>query len=178
MAVALALFLVLPASAQDDNQAHDNTAFIAAYTSDFNGASKKLTDLAGAMPAAKYGWRPAAGIRSVGEAYMHVAAANFRLALALGVPIPEGMRQDAEKTIMAKNKVIAALKKSQEHVRKALEMVMNEDLSVKVNAFGRMFTRYQILMIISGTCHQHLGQSIAYARSNGIAPPWSRGGGH
>ena len=80
MVVALALFLVLPASAQDhdhaEGQAHDNTAFLENYTKDFDGASKKLTDLAGAMPADMYGWQPAEGIRSVSEVYMHVALAR------------------------------------------------------------------------------------------------------
>ncbi len=176
MVVALALFLVLPASAQDDDQAPDNTAFVENYTNDFNEASEKLTDLAEAMSADMYGWRPAEGIRSVSEVYMHVAAANYFLASALGVPVPEGIGQDSEKTITAKDDVIAALKTSQEHVHQALEMVMNEDLSGEVQAFGQTFTRYRVLMIISGHSHEHLGQSIAYGRSNNITPPWSGGG--
>ena len=184
MVVALALFLVLPASAQDhehaeghdEGQAHDNTAFIENYTSDFDGASKKLTDLAGAMPADMYGWRPAEGIRSVSEVYMHVAGANFELASALGVAMPTDVPENLEKDVTDKEQVLEILKKSQEHVHEALEMVMNEDLSGEVNAFGRSFTRYQVLMIISGHCHEHLGQSIAYARSNNVTPPWSEGG--
>ncbi len=172
MVVALALFLVLPASAQDN----DNTAFIENYTSDFDGASKKLTDLAGAMPADIYGWRPAEGIRSVSEVYMHVAGANFGLASALGVAMPTDVPENLEKEVTDKAQVLEILMKSLEHVHMALEMVMNEDLSGEVSAFGRSFTRYQVLMIISGHCHEHLGQSIAYGRSNGIAPPWSGGG--
>ncbi len=181
MVVALALFLVLPASAQDhdhaeghdEGQAHDNTAFIENYTKDFDDASEKLTDLAEAMPADMYGWQPAEGIRTVSEVYMHVAGANYFLASALGVPVPEGIGQDSEKTITAKDDVIAALKTSQEHVHQALEMVVNEDLSGEVQAFGQTFTRYRVLMIISGHSHEHLGQSIAYARMNRVVPPWS-----
>ena len=178
--VALALFLVLPASAQDhdhgEGQAHDNTAFIENYTNDFDGASKKLTDLAGAMPADMYGWRPAEGIRSVSEVYMHVAGANFALASALGVAMPTDVPENLEQEVTDKEQVLEILKKSQEHVHEALEMVMNEDLSGEVNAFGQEFTRYQVLMIISGHCHEHLGQSIAYGRSNNVTPPWSGGG--
>ncbi len=181
MVVALALFLVLPASAQDhdhgEGQAHDNTAFIENYTSDFDGASKKLTDLAGAMPADMYGWRPAEGIRSVSEVYMHVAGANFGLASALGVAMPTDVPENLEKDVTDKEQVLEILKKSQEHVHQALEMVKNEDLSGEVNGFGHSFTRYQVLMIISGHCHEHLGQSIAYGRSNNVTPPWSGGGG-
>ncbi len=180
MVVVLALFLVLPASAQDhdhdEGQAHDNTAFIENYTSDFNEASKKLTDLAGAMPADMYGWRPAEGIRSVSQVYMHVAGANFGLASALGVAMPTDVPENLEQDVTDKEQVLEILKKSQEHVHEALEMVMNEDLGGEVSAFGRSFTRYQVLMIISGHCHEHLGQSIAYGRSNNVTPPWSGGG--
>lgn len=174
MVVALALFMVLPASAQEQ----DNSTFLENYTGDFNGASKKLTDLAEATPADKFGWRPADGIRSVSEVYMHVAGANFALASALGVAMPDDVNpQNLEQEVTEKDQVIEVLQTSQEQIRKALEMVMNEDLGGMVQAFGREWTRYQVLMIISGHSHEHLGQSIAYARSNDIVPPWSGGGG-
>ena len=176
MVVALALFLVLPASAQDDDQAPDNTAFIENYTNDFNEASEKLTDLAEAMPADMYGWQPAEGIRSVSEVYMHVAGANFGLASALGVAMPTDVPENLEQDVTDKEQVLEILKKSLEHVHMALEMVKNEDLSGEVQAFGQTFTRYRVLMIISGHSHEHLGQSIAYGRSNNITPPWSGGG--
>ena len=173
MVVVLALFLVLPASAQDD----DNTAFIENYTKDFDGASKKLTDLAGAMPADMYGWRPAEGIRSVSEVYMHVADANFGLASALGVDMPTDVPENLEQDVTDKEQVLEILKKSLEHVHSALEMVMHEDLGGEVQAFSQTFTRYGVLMIISGHSHEHLGQPIAYGRSNNVTPPWSGGGG-
>ena len=172
MIAALALFVALPASAQD------NSAFLENYTGDFDGASTKLADLAEATPSDKFGWRPAEGIRSIGEVYMHVAAANYALSSALGVAVPDGVSpQSLEADITEKMEVVEVLKASQEQVHKALEMVMNEDLTGKVQAFGQEFTRYQVLMILSGHSHEHLGQSIAYARSNGIAPPWSGDGG-
>ena len=182
MVVALALFVVLPVTAQDhdaghdEGQGHDNSAFLENYTGDFNQASKKLADLAEATPADKFGWRPADGIRSISEVYMHVAGANFALAGALGVAMPDDAPQNLEQEVTEKEQVIEVLKVSQDKVREALEMVMNEDLSGTVQAFGREWTRYQVLMIISGHSHEHLGQSIAYARSNNIAPPWSGGG--
>ena len=174
MVIVLALFMVLPATAQE----HDNSAFIENYTGDFDGASKKLADLAEAIPADMFGWRPAEGIRSISEVYMHVAGANYALASALGVAMPDGVNlHSLEQEVTEKEQVVEVLQASQQHVRQALEMVMNEDLSGSVQAFGREWTRYQVLMIISGHSHEHLGQSIAYARSNDIAPPWSSGGG-
>ena len=172
MVAALALFMALPASAQD------NSAFLENYTGDFEGASKKLADLAEATPANMYGWRPAVGIRSISEVYMHVAGANFALASALGVAMPDDVSpMTLEQDVTEKEQVIEVLMASQAKVREALEMVMNEDLSDMVQAFGRDFSRYQVLMIISGHSHEHLGQSIAYARSVNVVPPWSGGGG-
>lgn len=171
--LAVTLLLALPVSAQD----HDNSAYLENYTSDFNGASKKLADLAGATPADLFGWRPADGIRSVSEVYMHVAAANFALASSLGVAMPADGPQNLEKDVMDKAQVVEVLKTSQDHVRQALEAIMHEDLMGKVTAFGSSMSRYQVLMILSGHSHEHLGQSIAYARSNNVAPPWSGGGG-
>ncbi len=171
MIAALAFFMALPASAQD------NSAFLENYTGDFDGASKKLADLAEATPANMYGWRPAVEIRSVSEVYMHVAAANFALSSALGASMPDGVSpMTLEQDVTEKEKVIEVLKASQDKVREALEMVMNADLTGTVQAFGRDWTRYQVLMIISGHSHEHLGQSIAYARSVNVVPPWSDGG--
>lgn len=173
MVIVFALFMVLPANAQE----HDNSTFIENYTSDFDGASKKLADLAEAIPADMFGWRPAEGIRSVSEVYMHVAGANYALASALGVAMPDDVNvQSLEQDVTEKEQVVEVLQASQGHVRQALEVVMNEDLGGMVQAFGREWTRYQVLMIISGHSHEHLGQSIAYARSNNIAPPWSGDG--
>ena len=171
MIAALALFVALPASAQD------NSAFLENFTGDFDGASKKLADLAEATPDNMYAWPPAVGIRSVSEVYMHVAAANFALSSALGAAMPDGVNpMSLEQEVTEKDKVIEVLKASQDKVREALEMVMNADLTETVQAFGREWTRYQVLMIISGHSHEHLGQSIAYARSVNVAPPWSGGG--
>ena len=37
-------------------------------------------------PAAKYAWRPVEGVRSIGEVYTHMVAANFRSGLLAGDP--------------------------------------------------------------------------------------------
>ena len=167
--LAVALFLTLPATAQE----HDNSAYLANLLEDFNGSSSKLSDLAGAIPDDMYAWRPAEGVRSVSQVFVHVAQANFGLSSALGVAMPTDGPADPEMNVTAKDDVLALLTASQDHVRMAIEMVANEDLSGEIQAFGRDFTRYGVLMILAGHSHEHLGQSIAYARSNGIAPPWS-----
>lgn len=146
------------------------------FAADFDGVSKKLNDLAGAFPDGHYEWRPAEGIRSVSESIVHVAGANFFLAQALGVPMPEDFSRDAEQTVTAKKDVMALLETSQEHVRKALEKSKDTELGKEIELFGGKRTVRGVFMIIAGHNHEHLGQLIAYARSTDVVPPWSAGG--
>lgn len=168
--IALALCIALPASAQE----HDNSAYLASFKDDFNGSSQKLADLAGAFSAEMYAWRPADGVRSVSEVYVHVAQANFGLASALGAEMPADWPEDAEKAITSKDDVMMWLEKSQKHVHDMLDMAGTMDLGGTIQFYGNDMSRFHILAIIAGHSHEHLGQAIAYARSNGVAPPWSQ----
>ncbi len=174
IAVLLALCLVIPAAAQDKEPVHNNKNFLDSYTKDFEFVSKKLIDLADGTPSEKFAWRPAEGIRSISEVYMHVAGANYGLSSVLGAGMPDRDPRTLEKEVTGKEDVIKVLKESQEMVKKAVEMGVHMDLTEEVEAFGRKFTRYEVYLILSGHSHEHLGQSIAYARSNGIVPPWSQ----
>ena len=44
------------------------------FLADLDTLQSKFVALAQAFPADKYSWRPAPGVRSVGEAFMHVAS--------------------------------------------------------------------------------------------------------
>ena len=136
-------------------------------------ASKELVSLAEAMPAEKYSWRPAPGVRSVSEVYMHVALANYYLTSFTGVKMPEGIDREMETKVTDKAKVVEALKKSIDHLRTAITNTPDADLDQKVKAFGRDLSKRGVFLIALGHLHEHLGQSIAYARSNGVTPPWS-----
>lgn len=149
--------------------------YLSDFTADFDAVSQKLVDLAEAVPAESYSWQPAEGIRSVSEVYMHIAIANYFLASIFDVPPPEGFSPDLEKTTTAKADVIAALKESQEHVKKATMNAAEMNLEEQREVFGAMRSLRAVFMIIASHSHEHLGQSIAYARSNDITPPWSAG---
>jgi uncharacterized damage-inducible protein DinB len=136
---------------------------------------KKLVSLAEAMPAEKFSWRPAEGVRSVSEVYVHVAVGNYMLPSLLGTKRPENTGLDMEKRITEKDRVIAGLKASFDHARKAVEAVPDSDLDKSVKFFGQDKTERQMLIRMLNHAHEHLGQSIAYARMNGVAPPWSEG---
>jgi uncharacterized damage-inducible protein DinB len=136
---------------------------------------KKLAALAEAIPQDKYGWRPGPGVRSVSEVYMHIAGGNYLLSSFLGAKMPEGFTRDMEKTVTEKAKVIEAVKKSFDHARKAVEATPDSDLDKKVKVFGQELSERMMLIALVSHGHEHLGQSIAYARTNGVAPPWSEG---
>lgn len=141
-------------------------------------AQEKLLALANAMPAEKYGWRPGEGVRSVGEVFNHVASANYFFPTLWGGKVPAGVNpQTLEKEMSGdKAKTVDTLQKSFDNVRQAILAVPEADLNRKIKLFGQEGTVRDAMMVVVTHGHEHLGQSIAYARSNGVVPPWSRPG--
>jgi uncharacterized damage-inducible protein DinB len=130
--------------------------------------------LAEAMPAEKYAWRPAEGVRSVGEVYAHIVSANYGIARALGTAPPAGLDFKAIPALAAdKAKLIQALKDSFAHFRGAIIALSDADADKPQKIFGRQTTLRGSIIMITGHMGEHLGQSIAYARVNGIVPPWT-----
>jgi uncharacterized damage-inducible protein DinB len=141
-------------------------------------AEKKLLALAEATPADKFAWRPAQGVRTTGEVFLHVAGGNYFLPTFWGVKPPEGLDlRGIEKDAADKTKVIAAMKKSFDHARQAILSAPEAEMERNVKLFGRDATMREAFLMIPIHAHEHLGQSIAYARMSGITPPWSQGGG-
>jgi uncharacterized damage-inducible protein DinB len=138
-------------------------------------AQKKVLTLADAVPADKYSWRPAPGVRSVGEVYMHLASANYFFPTLWGVKPPADVDvAGLEKQGGDKAKVTAALQQSFAYVRHVVDTTSDADLDRSVNMFGHPGTVRETLFVMANHIHEHLGQSIAYARSNGVVPPWSQ----
>jgi len=153
--------------------AADAAATKAEVLANLADANKKIISLAEAMPADSYGWRPMEGVRSVSETYMHIAGANYYFGGQIKAPKPEGVDPSSlEKTMTKKADCIAALKASITYVTKALENV--DDLNAPMKVFGRDSTQFGLALIVVAHAHEHLGQSIAYARSNKVVPPWSK----
>lgn len=138
-------------------------------------AATKLARLAEAIPQEKYTWRPGEGVRSISEVFLHVAGGNFNIPRRLGTPPPEGFNPRGYDTSTSdKAKVIESLKQSFEHARQAYLKVVDADLEKTAPWFGgREATYREIMFFLATHQHEHLGQSIAYARMNGITPPWT-----
>lgn len=145
--------------------------FHAEFFANLDEVQEKILVLAEATPADKFSWRPAPGVRSTSEVYMHVAGGNYFLATFLGADAPR-TNGDLEKRITRKADVVAELRKSFDHLRAAANATT--DLEQPVRLFGRQTTARGVLVTILTHHHEHLGQSIAYARMAGVVPPWSR----
>jgi uncharacterized damage-inducible protein DinB len=134
----------------------------------------KFTRLAEAIPAEKYTWRPSPDVRSFAEVFLHVSAANFNLYKLVGTPPPAGFDvKGFEKSTTDKAKVIATLKDSFAHAKKAITAMPDANLEKSLDWFGGKNTQRGILLFIVRHGAEHLGQSIAYARFVGITPPWT-----
>jgi len=137
--------------------------------------SDKVAQLAEAIPAEKYDWRPGEGVRSVKECILHLTSANYYMSSLLGSPIPEGIdTRDLEKSDITKEETISAYKKSVEHIQNAIKNLKSADFDTEVEFFGMKGTKRQVIFIAGDHVAEHLGQLIAYARVNGIVPPWSQ----
>ena len=150
------------------------SGFRAEFLEEINYYEQRYTRLAEAMPAENYTWRPAEGVRSVGEVFTHIIAANYGVARALGTAPPAGFDFKAIAALSAdKPKVLQALKDSFAHFRIAIVALNEGDADKPQKMFGRQSTLRGSFTMITGHFGEHLGQSIAYARMNGIVPPWT-----
>jgi uncharacterized damage-inducible protein DinB len=142
----------------------------AAFGKDAGTLSDKFTGLARVM-AGKYDWKPGQGVRSVGDVFNLIVKENSMLVGVLS-GTPNTGAQPAPITEPAK--LQEALKDSYVNLQKTITGLSDGELQVPVKLFGRDMTKQGALMLILADQHEHLGQSIAYARSNGVAPPWSK----
>jgi uncharacterized damage-inducible protein DinB len=144
------------------------------YDGEWKHVSQQLVALAEATPADKFAWRPAAGVRSTSEVYIHIVDANFYLLSVTGPKMPADLDEDAGNKITSKPEVIAWLKRSLEAVNKAHLAETPRDLERKVRIEDREATVDGIYLRILIHANEHMGQLIGYARMTGVVPPWSK----
>jgi uncharacterized damage-inducible protein DinB len=174
---ALVLACAVPAAAQSAG------SVTADLLSDVTETEKKFVDLAKAIPAEKYDWRPGAGVRSIGEVFRHVASDNYLIPAALGFAADPatGIKGEDYKTAMAfeakkstKEATIADLEKSFANLKKSMQATPDSKLGAPVKMFGQPFTMQRAWVLGTTHLHEHLGQLIAYARTNNVKPPWTQ----
>ena len=151
------------------------SAFRASLLKSYDDATGKILQLAEAIPADNYGWRPMEGVNSVQEALVHVTEANLGLGGMLGGTPPAGLdRKTVGASMKTKAEAIAVTKQGITFIHDLLATMPVEGLTAEMNFFGGKATKVRVAMIAADHAHEHLGQLIAYARSNHVTPPWSK----
>lgn len=171
--VAAGLWSTLAGDAEAQVAPRD-TGFQAEYLAELTVAEDHLVRLAEAIPERLYSWRPAPAVRSVSEVLLHVAGSNFNLPRVLGITPAEGMvGADYDRSTVAKAEVVAALRESFRYLRAAIEKLTVADADKRIPWFDGENTFRGVLYFMTRHTGEHTGQLIAYARSNGIVPPWT-----
>jgi hypothetical protein len=167
-----------PAHAQEMMPKDSAAAVKASFVADLETLRGKFVGLAEAFPQDKYAWRPMDGVRSVSEVLMLAAMEGYAFIPNSfgGKPADLGGREEAAKlrTLSDKAQVIDHLNKGFAYAKQQLEALDPAALTGKRKVMGRDMSVTDTALAIGGDLHEHLGQLIAYARTNHIVPPWSK----
>jgi uncharacterized damage-inducible protein DinB len=173
----LVLVLILPLGAQT------REGVMGEFMHDVKGVEEKIVGLAKALPESAYAWRPSKGVRSTGEVLMHVASDNYFLPAVMGITPPASTGINGkdykttevfEKRTLSRDQIIAELEKSFAFVQTSMAGMPDAKLNTPLDAFGQKTTNRGLWLSTTTHLHEHLGQLIAYARSNNVTPPWSK----
>lgn len=173
----LALCLTLTSAAQNSDPV-DHTApsydMKAQALVDLARVQKKFVDLANALPADKLTWRPSPDSRSFAELFLHVAGERYQILGIMGsVPPASFDGKTFEKSTTDKARLVDELNKSWEFAKKEINNMTNADFARMIPKLGPQANAGDVVYILVIDAHEHLGQAVAYARQNGIVPPWT-----
>lgn len=140
----------------------------------------EIMQLAKAVPEEKYGWQPGPGVRTFQQVFLHIAYGNHLILNIAEDAEPDDVKKIEDENAkieagpISKEKTIAALTETFAEIHKYLDEVRAAQLSRDMEFFGQKTSRRGILVWLDTHMGEHLGQAIAYARMNGIVPPWSK----
>ena len=141
---------------------------------DLERVQKKIVDLAQALPNEKFTWRPTADSRSFAEVFLHVAGERYGILGLRGTPVPAGVDlKTLEKSTTDKTQILAELNKSWEFTKSTINGMTNADFAKLLPKLGPQANEGDVVYILVADAHEHLGQAVAYARENGVTPPWT-----
>jgi len=175
----LLLTLAVPAPQISAQSAPPN--FVDEFMGQFEASAEKMVALAEAMPADKYAWQPDEGVMSIVLVYMHIANYNYMypdqmLGIAADSYAAPGADTDYstwETAVTEKQQAVQILSQSMDHVREVVRNMTAADLEEPAVLYGRDVAKWAVLLQLVTHMNEHVGQSIAYARMNGIVPPWA-----
>ena len=141
---------------------------------DLQGVNKKCVDLAQALPTDKLTWRPSPDTRSFAEVFLHVAGERYTILGMMGAAPPAGFKaREFEKSTTEKDRIVEDLNQSWDFASKTINSMSNADYAKLLPKLGPQANEGDVIYILVADAHEHLGQLVAYARQNGIVPPWT-----
>src|SRR5215469_5387371 len=166
------------AHAQTPDKSTDSTApsydMKAQALLDLQAVNKKCVDLAQALPIDKFTWRPSPDTRSFAEVFLHVAGERYAILSMMGATPPAGFKaREFEKSTTEKDRIVEDLNQSWDFASKTINGMSNADFAKLLPKLGPQANEGDVVYILVADAHEHLGQLIAYARQNGIVPPWT-----
>lgn len=175
---ALALVALLAPGAAPAAAQSSVTDYRDEFLAHFERSSAKVARLAEAMPQELYTWAPGPGVMSVARVYAHIARYNYLyLDGSLGIEAPDGVDLATLEDEMAaradREEIRGLLDRSIEHVRTHVAALTEEELAGATRLYGREVAGWAVLFQLLAHLNEHVGQSVAYARMNGVVPPWS-----
>lgn len=145
------------------------------FAGQYDRSSQKVAMLSQEIPAELYAWSPGEGVMSIGRVYAHIARYNYLyLEESLGIDAPPGVDWQNFESITDKATIVELLEESIEHVRTSVGGMTESDLTGLTTLYGRQVAGWAVLFQLLAHMNEHVGQSVAYARMNGVVPPWSR----
>jgi uncharacterized damage-inducible protein DinB len=178
LAVAVLSSVATGAWAQTADATADHTApsydMKAQALADLQGVQTKMVDLANAIPADKLTWRPTADSRSFAEVFLHVAGERYQILGLGGAVAPADFNgKTYEKSTTDKAQIVAELNKTWDFAQKTINGMTNADFAKLLPKLGPQANAGDVVYILVADAHEHLGQLVAYARVNGVVPPWT-----
>jgi uncharacterized damage-inducible protein DinB len=141
---------------------------------DLERVQKKFVDLLNVVPADKMTWRPSPDSRSFAELFLHVAGERYGILSLMGAEKPAGFDgKTFQKSTTDKAQILVELNRTWEFAQKAINGMTNADFAKLIPKLGPQANAGDVVYILVGDAHEHLGQAVAYARMNGIVPPWT-----
>lgn len=141
---------------------------------DLQLVQKKFVELANALPADKFDWRPSPDSRSFAEVFLHVAGERYGILKMMGASAPSGFNgKTFEKSTTDKARIVEELNKSWDFAQKTINGMSNADFAKSLPKLGPQANAGDVVYILVADAHEHLGQAVAYARENGVVPPWT-----
>jgi len=141
---------------------------------DLETMQKKFVDLANALSADKLTWRPSPDSRSFAEVFLHVAGERYQILALMGAEPPAGFDGETfSKSTTDRDEIVEELNKSWDFAKKAISGMTNADFAKPLPKLGPDANAGDVVYLLVVDAHEHLGQSVAYARENGVVPPWT-----